>query len=175
MKFNGFTPDLDPSVPGCVVACTNVIPYEYGMKGAPQFTVFSGNLGATAWAGGGGVLNGATATLLSGIQRIFASSATKLYEYTAGAWTDRGRAAPAYVPSAWDFAQFGDATLVASLGNLLQRASGLGSAIPPDGKNDFTNSATAAANKATPTPCGTPPAPTASANKLSSMPRAAPT
>ena len=40
---------------------------------------------------------------------------------------------------------------------------------------DLANKATAAMNIVMPTPCGTPPAPTASDSRLSSMPRAAAT
>ena len=111
-----------------MVACTNAIPYEYGMKGAPQFTAFSGNLGTTASLLGGFAINGVTATLLSGPQRIFAGTSGRLYEYIGGAWTDRSRGANYGGVSAWDFAQFGDATLAANLMNVLQRSPGLGSA-----------------------------------------------
>ena len=33
-KLLGFTPDMDPCVPGVITSCTNLIPYEQGMRGA---------------------------------------------------------------------------------------------------------------------------------------------
>ena len=42
----GFAPDADPTTPGVITECTNLIPFEAGMKGAPVAT----SVGAAALA-----------------------------------------------------------------------------------------------------------------------------
>ena len=37
----GFSPDSDPTLPGVLTDCTNFIPYETGMMGAPSAVTVS--------------------------------------------------------------------------------------------------------------------------------------
>jgi hypothetical protein len=34
-KLLGFLPDADPTLPGVITLCENIIPYEYGLQGSP--------------------------------------------------------------------------------------------------------------------------------------------
>jgi hypothetical protein len=103
-----FLPDADPITPGIIAACNNIIPTPRGYRSA--FT------GADL---GYGALNSACLGAFAGRQtdgtaRLFAGTATKLYEAASGAWTDRTRAVGgAYATSTarWCFAQQGNLTI----------------------------------------------------------------
>jgi hypothetical protein len=41
-KILGFLPDADPSVAGVLTDCTNLIPFDQGMRGAPSAATPSG-------------------------------------------------------------------------------------------------------------------------------------
>ena len=122
-KLLGFSPDAEPTLPGVVLDCTNLIPYQNGMMGAPTGLTPSGVpvLAATC-------VGAAVSTKLDDTRRIFAGTATKLYELSGGAWVDRS--AGSYtggVDTRWSFAQFGDASLAANLTDVIQRSNGSGS------------------------------------------------
>ena len=71
----GFSPDSDPTLPGVLTDCTNFIPYETGMMGAPSAVTVS-SVPALAAACIGSVV----AVKLDATRRTFAGTATKLYE-----------------------------------------------------------------------------------------------
>ena len=122
-KLLGFAPDADPTIPGVVTGCTNFIPYETGMQGAPTGSTPSG-VPALASA----CLGAAVVTKLDDSRRVFAGAATKLYELSAGAWADRSSAAyTSGSDTRWSFTQFGNATLAANLADVIQRSNGAGS------------------------------------------------
>ncbi len=119
-KLLGFLPDADPTLTGVITACENLIPYEYGMKGAPTGISASGVSALAAACQGGSVVE-----LLNATRRTFASTATKLYELLAGVWTDVSRAGD-YTGGADTrccITQFGDSTLTANGAQKIQRSS----------------------------------------------------
>jgi len=71
-------------------------------------------------------IGAAVVTKLDDTRRIIAGTTTKLYELSAGAWVDIGRAA-AYnggIDTRWSITQFGDATLCANRADVIQRSTG---------------------------------------------------
>ncbi len=119
----GFSPDVDPVTPGVMTDCTNVIPYETGMQGAPTAVAPAGVPVLAAAAQGAAVV-----TKLDGVRRIFAGTQTKLYELSGGVWLDVSRGA-SYVggpDTRWMFCQFGDTTLAANAAQPIQRSNGSG-------------------------------------------------
>lgn len=115
----GFAPDADPTLPGVITACSNLIPFEAGMKGAPVAT--SAGVATLAAA-----CRGITATSdLSGNRRLIAGTSTKLYELSSTTWTDRSRAT-SYTLGAddrWSFIQYANSTLAATPSAVLQRST----------------------------------------------------
>jgi hypothetical protein len=114
----GFTPDAPTTTPGIITDCTNFIPYEAGMEGAPGVvSTGADNLAASA-------IQAATLINLAGTAKTFAASATRIYELTGTTWTDRSVGGGPYTTTAaWSFAQFGDTHLAASPNNVLQAAT----------------------------------------------------
>lgn len=117
----GFAPDADVTTPGLIYSCSNLVPYLNGMEGAPEPATPASTPALAA-----ACLGAAVVTKLDDTRRIIAGTASKLYELSAGAWTDIGRAA-AYnggVDTRWSITQFGDATLCANRADVIQRSSG---------------------------------------------------
>jgi hypothetical protein len=78
-------PDVDPTTEGAIVDGDAFVPTTRGIAAAASLT-------ATGQAALAATPTGAYATyLLDGSKRLFASTATKIYEALAGAWTDRSR------------------------------------------------------------------------------------
>lgn len=106
----GFAPDVDPSTPGVLTDVSNMVPTVRGMKGAPSPI----DAGYSAFPLT--VVGLAVSVILDGTRRIFAGTAAKLYELSAGVMTDRSRGAGYSLgaESYWTFAQFGNTTLAAA-------------------------------------------------------------
>ena len=119
-KLLGFTPDAEATTPGILTDCTNVIPYESGMKGAPTGAIPSGIAALAAECRGAAVI-----TKLDDSRRLFAGTASKLYEVNGSAWTDVSRAGnySGGVDTRWSFTQFGNATIAANLADTIQRSN----------------------------------------------------
>lgn len=115
----GFLPDVEPATPGAIIAAENVIPSSSGMSAAPSSVSVAG-VPALASA----CRNAAVATLLDGSRRIFAGTASNLYELVAAAWVSQASGFTLSDDARWDFAQFGDSTLAASPGTVVQRSTG---------------------------------------------------
>jgi hypothetical protein len=131
IPISGFTPSVDPSTPGAVLDCSNLVPTIRGMRSAPAPSPF-GNAAFPSM-----VTGAATCELLSGALRTFCGTATKLYEIIAGANTDVSRASGgAYIGGAnrWRFVQFGNATVATNGADVLQQSVNSGA---------FSNIATA--------------------------------
>ncbi|MDE2102842.1 MAG: hypothetical protein KGL39_36700, partial [Patescibacteria group bacterium] len=123
-KLQGFTPDADTTQPGILTDCTNFIPYEKGMKGAPSLVTPSSVPALAAACNGSAIV-----TKLDDSRRVFAGTTTALYELSGGSWTAVTRGTGAYTGGSdtrWSFAQFGDATLAADLTDTIQRSNGSG-------------------------------------------------
>lgn len=121
-KLLGFAPDADPTTPGVLTDCTNLIPYEQGMKGAPTGSTPSGVPALAAKCAGAAVV-----TKLDDVRRIFAGTTTKLYELSGGVWADvSGAAYTGGTDSRWQYAQFGNSTLAANGNDAIQRSPSTG-------------------------------------------------
>lgn len=118
-KLLGFSPDLEPTLSGVVTACSNFIPYEQGMKGAPTpETPLSVPALAAACIGAGVV------TKLDGTRRIFAGTTTKLYELASGSWADGSRVGDysGGADTRWSITQYGNSTIAANGVETIQRS-----------------------------------------------------
>jgi hypothetical protein len=117
----GYAPDLDPKTPGILTDCSALVPSVKGMKGAP--TPQTRLLPALAAACRGSAL----LRKLDNSTRLFAGSATKLYEAATIAWTDRTRASGGDyglgTGNSWKFAQRGDISFAAAKSDILQSSS----------------------------------------------------
>src|SRR5687768_3718048 len=103
--ITGFAPDIDPSTdPGALyVGSKNFLPTVRGVEPGPLVTAQSGTLTAAVWG----------AALLKkndGTARYFIGTTTALYEYSAGAYTNRSGAVYVNSTYQWAFTQFGDVT-----------------------------------------------------------------
>jgi hypothetical protein len=123
----GFMPDADPTTPGVLTDCSNIIPFESGFLGAPSPVAVQAAALAAPSRGA------AVATKLDGTRRIFAGTQTKLYELTGSTWTDRSKAGnyTGSTESRWSFCQFGDTTLASNLSDAMQLSTtGIFSDVP---------------------------------------------
>jgi hypothetical protein len=117
VPVRGFAPDVDPTEPGVLTACVGYIPSTKGMKAAPAKV--SVGLAALASACRGS----AVLLLLDRSRRLFAGTATNLYEAGSSTWTDVSRAVGTYTLGAdatWRFAQYGNVSLAAQKGDKIQ-------------------------------------------------------
>lgn len=122
IPISGFMPDADPTTPGVIVDCDQFIPFESGYKGAPTGV----DVGVSAL--GADCAGAAVLRSLDGSAKLFAGTATKLYQAGTTAWTDVSRAGD-YILSAddlWSFAQFGDINLAATISAQIQKNTGAG-------------------------------------------------
>ena len=77
----GFSPDVEPTTPGAIMECQNLIPDPKGMRSAPS----AADAGLSALAA---ACRGAAVTRnLSGNSRLFAGTAADLYELGGTAWS----------------------------------------------------------------------------------------
>ena len=116
----GFAPDADPTTPGVLTDCTNLIPNLIGMQGGPSAVTPSGVPALAAACQGAAVV-----TKLDGTRRMFAGAQAAIYELSGGSWVDRSRGGgyTGGAESLWSIAQFGDATLMANRADTIQRST----------------------------------------------------
>jgi hypothetical protein len=108
IPLTGFAPDLDPTTPGVIVECSNLVPTLKGMAGAAT-SMDAGVDTLPAECRGGAVLS-----LLNNSRRVFAGTQTALYELSSTSLrrpVARSAATPATTENRWRFAQFGNASL----------------------------------------------------------------
>lgn len=106
IDITGFAPGIDPTTPGVITDCVNMLPTTNGMAS----TGAGAGVGVSALAAQ--CLGAITVKKLDNSARTFAGTDTKLYEVSGGAWTDRSRAGNYSTGSKrWRFAQFGDVSL----------------------------------------------------------------
>jgi hypothetical protein len=114
----GFSPDVDPTTPGAVMECQNFIPEMKGMRAAPR----AQDAGVAALAA---ACKGAAVTRnLSGASRLFAGTASNLYELGGLSWSSVGSGYSLGVDDVWRFAAFGNSVLAISPSTQLQRSTG---------------------------------------------------
>jgi hypothetical protein len=115
----GFLPDADPTTPGVILDCSQVIAYESGMRTAP--TVNTVGLPATDDDVRGAVLS----LDLSATARFIVGTTTQLLEAGATSYTDVSSTTYALgSDDRWSFAQFGDTVLAATPSEKIQRSTG---------------------------------------------------
>lgn len=117
----GYAPDLDPTIPGVLTNCSQLVPSMKGMKGAPGAQSVA-LVALDAACQGAAVLR-----KLDDSTRFFAGTGTKLQEASGAAWTDRTRASGgAYSVGSdqrWTFAQFGNVSLAVAKTDILQAST----------------------------------------------------
>lgn len=115
IKLGEFAPDLDPTTPGIITDCTNFVPTLKGYKGGAA----GSDVGLDALASA--AVNAAVLLKLDASNRLFAGTATKIYEKSGSAWTDVS--STTYSASSvqlWRFSQFGNTSLAVNKGDYLQ-------------------------------------------------------
>lgn len=121
VPLSGFAPDLDPTTPGVIVAASNVIPTLKGMK-AGYSAVSAGAAALAAACKGAAALR-----KLDETNRLFAGTATAIYELNSTTWTNRTRAVGgAYTlatANRWRYAQYGNVSLAAAKSDTLQSST----------------------------------------------------
>jgi hypothetical protein len=116
VPLTGFAPDLDPTTPGVVVDCDNIVPTVQGLSAGASLAptglpaLASTPIGAYA------------TTLLDGTKRFFASTATAIYEAATTAWTDRSRGGGYTGTQRHRFCVFGNAVLASNRSEPIQQA-----------------------------------------------------
>jgi hypothetical protein len=119
-KILGFLPDADTTIAGVLTDCTNLIPFDQGMKGSPSPATPLSVPALAAYCKGASVV-----TKLDDTRRLIAGTDTKLYELTGGAWVDVSTGS--YTASGdfrWSFAQFGNDTIASNSVDTIQRSTG---------------------------------------------------
>jgi len=116
--IQGFTPDAPTTTPGILLDCTNLIPYESGMRAAPGAASYSSALAASC-------RGGATLTKIAGTRRVFAGTSTKIYELSGTSWTSVARAGDYTLGATteWSFTQFGDTSVASNIDTEIQSSS----------------------------------------------------
>jgi hypothetical protein len=122
VPFSGFTPNVDPTTPGAILACSNMIPTIRGMKAAPSPTPYGNPAFPTR------VMGAATCELLTGAYRTFAGTATDLYEVVGNTNNNVSATAGGYAggDNRWRFAQFGNASLASNGQDPIQQSISAG-------------------------------------------------
>jgi hypothetical protein len=113
--FLGFAPDADPTTPGVITDCTQLIPTERGMKSAPSAVSISGLGALAAECRGAAVLQ-----KTDGTRRTFAGTQTRIYELSSGTWSGMSATFTGSSENRWSFAQFGDVALASNDTDQLQ-------------------------------------------------------
>ena len=120
VPLNNFAPDVDPTTPGVIVDCSNLLPTLKGWRAAPT----PASLGMPALAS---TCRGLTvARKLDGTWRVFAGTGTALLEAVGSSWVDQSRVGGYSNPAEarWRFCQFGNITLAANRTDALQQSLG---------------------------------------------------
>ena len=119
IKLDQFAPDADNTGAGLIVDLGSMVPTLKGYKAAPT-AASTGNDALASTCYGAAVVR-----KLDNSTRYVAGLATKLYEISGSTWSDvsRGAAYSASSDVRWTFAQFGNVTLAANKGDVLQFSS----------------------------------------------------
>lgn len=114
IQFIGFSPDLDPAQPGVVTDCQQMIPTNNGMAASP--TPVDAGLAALDSACKGAFVG----TLLDGTRRAVAGTTAKLWDISAGVWTDRSQVGGYTGANRWRFTMFGNNVLACNRAQRIQ-------------------------------------------------------
>lgn len=116
IPLTGFTPSANPTTPGAVLDCTNMVPTIRGMKSAPSPSLS----GIPAFPAA--VTGSVACELLSGSYRTIAGTATKLYEVISSNYVDVSGSTYTGGVNRWRFVQFGNATIASNGADVLQQS-----------------------------------------------------
>lgn len=107
VPLNAWAPDEDPTIPGIITDCTNLVPSKRGYKSAPTGSV-TGLPALAAECRGAAMV-----TKIDGTNILYAGTQTKIYKAGVTSWTDVSRITSDYTGSSsskWCFAQQGNIT-----------------------------------------------------------------
>ena len=122
VQLLGYAPDADPHISGVLTNASGVVPSLKGLKGAPSpASVNMATLAATC-------VGAALVSKLDGTNRLFAGSATKIYEAGVSTWSDVSRAATytTGTTGVWRFAQQGNVSFAANGADTMQASVSTG-------------------------------------------------
>lgn len=111
IPLQAWMPDEDPTIPGVITDCTNLVPSKRGYKSAPTGAVTGLPALAAACRGA------AMVTKIDGTNILYAATQTKIYKAGSTSWSDVTRVASDYTGSStnlWRFAQQGNITFAVS-------------------------------------------------------------
>lgn len=119
IPIRGFAPDLEPTTPGVLLDCTNLVPTSRGMETRPS--AVNTALAALNTA----CLGAATLRKLDGTTVTYAGTAASLFQAATTAWTEVSRSTSitytAVIDSSpWRFAQFDDQSFATNKSDTLQ-------------------------------------------------------
>lgn len=118
IELLGFTPDIEPTTPGAIMECQNFAPFTAGMKAAPS----AADAGLSALAA---ACRGAAVTRnLSGNSRLFAGTASNVYELGGTTWSSVSSGHTLGSDDVWRFASFGNDALAVCPSVGLLRSTG---------------------------------------------------
>lgn len=119
IPFIGFTPDIDPTTPGAIMSCNQIVPTLKGIAAAPT-PIDAGYPALPASCHGA-----ATVTRLDGARRLLAGTQTGLYELLSNAFTSVGKTGgyTGSTENVWRFGQFGNVSLAANQTERIQSST----------------------------------------------------
>ena len=118
IELLGFTPDLEPTTPGAIMGCQNFVPFTAGMKAAPSAADAGLSVLAAACRGAAVTRN------LSGNSRLFAGTASNVYELGGTTWSSVSSGHTLGSDDVWRFASFGNDALAVCPSVGLLRSTG---------------------------------------------------
>lgn len=117
----GYAPDADPTTPGVLTECTNLVPTVRGMAQLGAFTTVAPNTPMPTAPPRGGFV----AEYLTGNCDVYAGTSAKLYQGGASSWFDVSRVGGYTLGASdqWTFAMLGNTPLAATPSCKIQRYS----------------------------------------------------
>jgi len=114
----GFSPDVEPTTPGAIMECQNLIPDPKGMRSAPS----AADAGVSALAA---ACRGAAVTRnLTGNSRLFAGTSSNVYELGGTTWSSVSSGHSLGSDDVWRFVSFGNDALAVCPSVGLLRSTG---------------------------------------------------
>lgn len=113
----GFVPDADPTTPGVLTACDGWVPSTKGMRAA--YSAYDTGKDALAAACCGLY----TSRYADGTNKLYAGTASDLYELSGTSWTSRKGSITVSATSYWRWATLGNDTYASNVYNKVAKAS----------------------------------------------------
>lgn len=116
----GFSPDAEPTTPGCILNAQGIVPYEAGIRAAPSAQSVGVNALASECRGS------AVIRQLTGSSRFFGATASNIYEASGTTWSSVGSGYTLGTDNRWSFVGYGDSVLASNPSTGIVRSTGLG-------------------------------------------------